>query len=137
MFWRYDQAGQPLFSWRAPDGYSDTKQDWQSATPRVHLWRLCNWLVDVEDGPDNFLLDIVGQTPAGVRSANQIADFWIDRVFGRPMPPADRTEIVEFMAQGYNPELDLPLDSDWDTQIGCGRWSACSSCRRLFSGGRR
>jgi uncharacterized protein (DUF1800 family) len=116
LLWRYDQAGQPLFSWRAPDGYPDLREDWQSTTPRVHLWRLCNWLVDVEDAGGSHLLDAVGQTPAGVRSANELADHWIARVLGRPMPAADRQKIVDFMAQGYNPGLALPLDSDWDTQ---------------------
>ncbi len=116
FFWRYDQAGQPLFSWRAPNGYSDLREDWQSATPRVHLWRLCNWLVDVEDAADNHLLDVVGQTPTGVRTANELADFWIDRVLGGAMPTAERSEIVEFMAQGHNPTYDLPVDSDGGTQ---------------------
>jgi uncharacterized protein (DUF1800 family) len=116
FFWRYDQAGQPLFSWRAPNGYSDVKEDWQSATPRVHLWRLCNWLVDVEDDADNFLVDVVDQTPGDVRSANELVDFWIDRVLGRPMPSAERAELVEFMAQGHNPNNDLPVASDWDTR---------------------
>ena len=32
------------------------------------------------------------------------------------MPPADRTEIVEFMAQGHNPDNDLPVAADWGTQ---------------------
>ena len=114
--WRYDQAGQPLFSWRAPNGYPDVKEDWQSATPRVHLWRMCNWLVDVEDDSDNFLLDVVDQTPAHVRTANELVDFWIDRALGRAMPAAERSELVEFMAQGHNPTYDLPIDSDFDTQ---------------------
>ncbi len=116
MLWQYDQAGQPLFSWRAPDGYSDLREDWQSATPRVMTWRLCNWLVDVEDDGDNHYADVVGQTPGGVRTANEIVDFWIDRVLGRPMTPSDRLELVDFMAQGHNPNFDLPLGSDWDTQ---------------------
>ena len=116
FLWRYDQGGQPLFSWRAPDGYSDVKEDWQSTTPRVHLWRVCNWLVDVEDDIDNHLMDVVAQTPAGVRSANALADHWINRILGRPIPAADRLEIVDFMAQGFNPSLDLPVGSDWDTQ---------------------
>jgi len=116
LLWLYDQAGQPLFSWRAPNGFSDVKDDWQSTTPRVHLWRVCNWLVDVEDDVDNHLMDVVAQTPAGVRSANDIADHWIGRILGRPIPAADRLEIVDFMAQGFNPSLDLPVDSDWNTQ---------------------
>lgn len=116
LLWQYDQAGQPLFSWRAPNGYPDHKEDWQSATPRVMSWRLCNWLVDVESAGGQHFADVVAQTPPGVRSASEIADFWIDRVLGRPMPPADRQRIVDFMAQGHNPSFDLPLDSDWDTQ---------------------
>jgi hypothetical protein len=116
LLWLYDQAGQPLFSWRAPDGYSDVKEDWQSTTPRVHLWRVCNWLVDVEDDFDSHLMDVVVQTPAGVRSANELADHWIDRILGRPIPAVERLEIVDFMAQGFNPSLDLPVDSDSNTQ---------------------
>jgi len=116
LLWQYDQTGQPLFSWRAPNGYSDLREDWQSATPRVMSWRLCNWLVDVEDPSDNHYAEVLAQTPVGVRTANQIADFWIDRVLGRPMAFADRLEIVHFMAQGHNPDFNLALDTDWDTQ---------------------
>ena len=116
LLWRYDQAGQPLFAWRSPNGFPDHKDDWQSATPRVMTWRLMNWLIDVDDPGGVFRLDVLDQTPSGVRSANQIADFWIDRVFGRTIPDAERTEIVEFMAQGHNPDYALPLDSDDDTR---------------------
>ncbi len=116
LLWRYDQAGQPLFAWRAPNGFPDHKDDWQSATPRVMSWRLMNWLIDVRNDNDVFRLNVLAQTPAGVRTANQIADFWIDRVFGRPIPAAERHEIVEFMAQGHNPDFVLPLDNDEDTQ---------------------
>ena len=42
LLWRYDQAGQPLFGWRAPNGFPDHKDDWQSASPRVMTWRLMN-----------------------------------------------------------------------------------------------
>ena len=54
--------------------------------------------------------------PTATRTANELADFWINRILGRPMPAAERHEIVEFMAQGHNPDFDLPLDSDDDTQ---------------------
>ncbi len=66
--------------------------------------------------PTTHLLDVVDQTPADVRTANELADFWIDRVLGRAMPAAERSELVEFMAQGHNPTYDLPIDSDCDTQ---------------------
>jgi uncharacterized protein (DUF1800 family) len=116
LLWRYDQAGQPLFAWRAPDGYPDHKDDWQSAAPRIMSWRLASWLCDEEDAGGNYRLDILGQTPSSKKSANELADFWINRILGRPMPDADRTEVVEFMAQGHNPDFDLPIDVDDNTQ---------------------
>jgi hypothetical protein len=59
---------------------------------------------------------VIAQTPAGVRSANQLADFWIDRIYGRSIPTEERLEIVDFMAQGHGPDFALPLDSDEDTR---------------------
>ena len=116
LLYRYDQAGQPLFAWRAPDGYPDDKNDWQSASPRIMSWRMCNWLIDVRNDSDIHQLNVLGQTPGSLRTANQLADFWINRIFGRPIPTAERHEIVEFMAQGHNPDFDLPLGTDEDTQ---------------------
>jgi len=116
LLWRFDQSGQPLFGWRAPNGFPDHKEDWKSATPRVMGWRLVNWLIDVRDDSDDFLLDVIAQTPAGVRTARQLADFWINRVYGMAIPNQEKQEIMNFMAQGHNPDFDLPLDTDEDTQ---------------------
>jgi len=116
LLWRYDQAGQPLFAWRAPNGFPDHKDDWQSATPRVMSWRLMNWLIDVRNDQDVFRLNVLDQTPHDVRTAIEIADFWIDRIFGYEIPALERDEIVDFMAQGHNPNFQLPLDNDEDTQ---------------------
>ncbi len=111
---RYDDTGQELFNWPAPNGYPDVRGAWQSMTPRVSTWRLCNWLIDFDDADDNYYLDVLGQTPVTVRSPNELADFWIQRILYRPMDPADRNEIVQFMAQGINPDFDLNFD-DGDT----------------------
>ncbi|MEM7051909.1 MAG: DUF1800 domain-containing protein [Acidobacteriota bacterium] len=109
-------AGHRLFYWPAPDGYSDDKDDWMSATPRVGAWRVCNWLTDVTDDGGVHRMNVVGETPAGVRSANALADYWINRILGRPMTAASRQEVVEFMAAGRNPDLDLPLDTSETTE---------------------
>ena len=79
-------------------------------------WRLANWLIDFHDSNDNYYLNILGQTPGNVRSSNELADFWINRILGYSMTPADRVQIVQFMAQGHNPDADLPLDTDEDTR---------------------
>jgi hypothetical protein len=114
--WLYYNTGQYLFSWHPPNGYPDMAEAWVSTSPRVMCWRLCNWLVDVDDGAGNYLLDTLAQTPPDIRSANGLADFWIDRVFGHSVSDADRQELVDFMAQGHNAYFDLPLDSDPDTR---------------------
>lgn len=113
--YRYDDAGQELFHWRAPDGFPDRRAAWQSTTPRIMTWRLCGSIVDWDDGNDVYLVDIPGQTPAWARTANELADFWIIRILGRPMPAGERQQVVELMAAGYNPDYDLPVDTDPDT----------------------
>ena len=112
--WLFYNTGHRLFGWHPPNGYPDVGEAWVSSGPRVMTWRLVNWLVDVRDDLDNYRLDAYAETPPGVRSANDLADYWIDRVFGRPISAVDRQELVDFMAQGFNPTFDLPLDSEAD-----------------------
>ncbi len=116
FFWLYSQTGHELFHWKPPNGYPDFKNAWQSTTPRVMSWRLSNWLVDETDTLGNFVMNLLGAMPSTVRSANEIVDFWADRIFGRTIDPAVRNELVEFMAQGFLPDLDLPVASDEDTR---------------------
>jgi hypothetical protein len=116
LLYLYYHTGQPLFSWHPPNGYPDVKAAWSATSPRVMTWRVCNWLSGVQDDQDRYRLDLLGQTPAGVRSAWDICDFWCRRILGQPMPEAEQDEFVEFMAQGVNPHFDLPLDTDEDVQ---------------------
>jgi len=112
FFWLFDGAGQRLFGWPAPNGYPDVRGAWKSMTPRVMSWRLCGWLIEFTDDLDNYYLDVVAQTPGHVRSANELADFWIRRILGRPMEIEDSQEVVQFMAQGINPDFDLNLGDE-------------------------
>lgn len=116
LHWLYNAAGQELFANHPPNGYPDVRAKWQSANPRVALWRTVNWLIEAQDAGGTWRLDVLAQTPPGVRSATELADFWIDRVYGRALPAADRQEVIEMMAQGHNPDLDLPLDTDESTR---------------------
>jgi uncharacterized protein (DUF1800 family) len=112
----YNRIGQPLFAWRPPTGYSDLKEDWSGTVPLVQRWRMSNWLLDWNSN-STYFINILGMTPSDRRTPNELADFWINRILSRPMDnTADRQEIVDFMAQGKNPDFDLPLDTDVDTQ---------------------
>lgn len=112
----YSLIGQQLFNWRAPNGYPDYQEDWQGTTSLVMRWRMINWLVEVTDDASVYRLNVLAQTPANVRSPNALTDFWLDRILGRAIDSADRTEIVEFIAQGRNPDYDMPLDTDTTIQ---------------------
>ena len=112
FFWIYERIGQPLFRRPTPDGYPDTKEDWLNTSTMVMRWRLINWLTTVKDDQDKWRLDFISQTPAYVRSATELSDFWIARIFGRSIPASDRQNIIDFMAQGINPDFDLPVDTD-------------------------
>lgn len=115
FIWLYDQIGQPLYNWLTPDGYPDTKEDWLGTTSLVMRWRMVNWLLEVKDG-EVFRTDVLSQTPAEVRSPVALADFWINRLLGHAMSTEGWEEVVDFMAQGRNPEFDLPLDGDTAVQ---------------------
>lgn len=116
FFWMYDACGQPLFQWHPPNGYPDVKHAWKATSPRVGMWRLANTLIRLDDQNGQHYLDPVAQTPTGVRSAEELADFWARRIYGQPLAAAEQQELVEFMAQGHNPTYDLPVATDVDTQ---------------------
>lgn len=110
--WMYGQSGQPLFGWHPPNGYPDFRAAWKSTSPRVRWWRLANMLVEVEPDGAGYAIDSYTQTPGGVRTARQLVQFWGERILGQPLAPTDEAELIDFMAQGFNPDFALPLDSD-------------------------
>lgn len=81
-----------------------------NTTSMLHRWRLVNWLIEkgINGTQTDVVVDVVAQTPANVKTPNALADFWIERVLGRPMHTAEaRSELVDFVAQGRNPAFDL------------------------------
>ena len=111
FFWNYDQMGQPLFEHHAPNGYPDVKDDWDGTMSILKRWSLANAFIEGWIASDTITLsvDLLSQMPVNVTTPNQIADFWIGRILGRPMvPESSRTELVSFVAQGRNPDYDLP-----------------------------
>ena len=116
FFWTYFKTGHGLFFWETPDGYPDTKEAWNTTSPRVMCWRVTNLLTVIRDDNGDNYCDVVGQTPAGVRSAQDLVAFWTDRILGRPAEASEETRLVDFMAQGHDPGFSLPLDTDANTR---------------------
>lgn len=116
FLYNYNRMGQELFSWGTPTGYPDVKEDWSSMVPILQRWRLCHWIVDWRENNIYQIGDIVAKTSADIRSPNALVTQWENRVLGRPMTGPDRQEIIDFIAQGRNPDYDLPLDTDSEVQ---------------------
>lgn len=126
FFNRFIQTGHASFNWPAPDGYPDSAVRWLSASSMGQTWRLLSRMPELRmpnDGP--FLLRIHEITLAGIpqaseRTASRLADFWIERLIGRPVGQARRTGVIDFLRQ--NADSDAPLDLTTDAPYG--RWSA-------------
>jgi len=113
----FNTAGQQLYGRRSPDGYPDTQAAWSVPNPRVGGWRFTAWLMNAHTSTNAYYLDVVNQTPANLRTSNQLADFWIDRILNRPLSAADRTSVVDFMAQGLDPNLVLPWNASVQNRV--------------------
>lgn len=79
--------------------------------PMLQRWRVCHDLIEWRyggEGPnkDNYRLNFL--TPAGIKTPNAVVDYWADRILGQPLPDSERQPIVDFMANGRNPNFDLP-----------------------------
>ena len=116
FLYNYNRMGQELFSWATPTGYPDVKEDWTSMVPMLQRWRLCHWMVDWSDSAVYRIANAVSQTPADKRSPNELVSYWESRILRRPLSNPDRQEIIDFIAQGRNPDYDLPLNTDDATQ---------------------
>ncbi len=101
------QSGHPLFRWPTPDGYPDTREKWLGSNAFVARWNMSNWLNEVKNWWDRSYqpFDPFVQMPPDVQTATDVVDFWTRRILGRPMAPAARQEVIEFMARGRDPGL--------------------------------
>jgi hypothetical protein len=114
----YNEAGQPLFQWPSPDGYSDLRAKWSGSNPLVANWRMNNWIVEMKNWWDQKykIFDPIAVLPPTVRSAQDIADFWIDRILHRPLTEDARQQVVAFMARGNDPAMEIPNFDDEATR---------------------
>ncbi|MEW6084156.1 MAG: DUF1800 domain-containing protein [Chloroflexota bacterium] len=112
--WMCSIMGQAMFERRPPDGYPDVKEAWANTMSMLYRWNFAvaiseNWMDD-EEQQRTIRTDIVAQTPAELRTAESLADFWIPRILNRPMSDADRQAVIAVMAQDYGAQEELPQD---------------------------
>lgn len=111
-----NMVGHHPYGWAPPNGYPDVMAAWETTNSVVMRWRFISWLTMQvrEDGRP--LMNIAAQHPANARSATEIIDFWIGRIYGYPLAEATRQRMITFMAQGRSAEAPLPIDSDLPTR---------------------
>ncbi|MDO9302984.1 MAG: DUF1800 family protein, partial [Anaerolineales bacterium] len=112
--WMLGLMGQSIFDRRSPDGYPDVKEVWANSMSILFRWNFAvgiteNWLDDDEQGRA-IRTDVYSQTPADLRTAESLADFWINRLLGRAMSDSDRAATIAVMAQEYGAQDPLPDD---------------------------
>ncbi len=111
--WLYYNMGQELFGWHPPNGYPDFREAWSSTMPMLQRWRMCNWLLDWTyggTGPNKDVNRLPFNNPATVKTPIALVDYWSNRILGQLLPNSERQPIIDFMANGRNPNFDLPTD---------------------------
>ena len=81
--------------------------------PMLQRWRLVHFLTDWKiggDGTDKDDRRLNFVTPASVKTPNAVVNYWAQRLLGYSLPANEQQSIVEFLAAGRNPDLDLPDD---------------------------
>lgn len=114
LHWMLSLMGQRLFERRSPDGYPDTREAWATSMSLLYRWNLAvglaeNWLDDETTGY-TIRSDTFAQTPAEIRTASALADYWIQRILNQTLPESSRNAIIAVMAQEYN--WDEPLTEE-------------------------
>lgn len=106
FFWNYASMGQLLFAHRSPNGYPDLKEAWTNTSSMLKRWQMA---ISITEGwIDGITVDINSQMPAGIHTANAIADYWINRILGHPMSSVGRrSRLVDFMRGPYAADFGL------------------------------
>ena len=76
-------------------------------------WRLLQWITETTDNTVP-LAPILATTRSGVTTwtANNLVDFWCQRILGYLPTPARRATLVGFMAQNGDPATYVITDTD-------------------------
>ena len=100
LFWRMGFTGNSPYEWPAPNGYPDVGVAWSGSNSYAMTWKLLNWISETSEASVP-MAPILATTRTGVASwtANNLVDFWCQRVLGYIPVASRRQTLVAFMAQ--------------------------------------
>jgi uncharacterized protein (DUF1800 family) len=118
FWWMYDSLGAGMFEWRPPNGLPDTQEYWLNSNTMLRRW---NWAFIVASDwyDDRGLAFDSSVLPGAATTARQVAQFWADRILGRPASEATQAAIVDFIADGRSPDSPLPADQRTEKSHYC------------------
>ncbi len=112
--WFFNEAGHRLFEWPTPAGHPDDAGYWTSTNGLLRRWNMPFTLSQSYGGAVNF--NLVAQTDFNA-SCTAIVDAWIARLCGWSISAETRAALIEFMAQGGDPNQPpklLARAPDWN-----------------------
>ncbi len=110
---RLATTGHTPYDWPAPNGYPDVGVTWSSSNNLVTTWKMLSWLTEATDNTVP-LIPILDASRSSVSSwtANNLVDFWCQRILGYLPTAARRQALVSFMAQNGDPATYVITDTD-------------------------
>jgi uncharacterized protein (DUF1800 family) len=113
LFWRMSFTGHMPYEWPAPNGYPDKGLAWSGSNSYTMTWKLLNWITETVDGSVP-MAPILATTRSGVTNwtANNLVDFWCQRLLGYLPVASRRQTLVAFMAQNGDPASYVITDTD-------------------------
>lgn len=113
VFWRMGFTGHSPYEWPAPNGYPDNGLAWSGSNSYAMAWKLLNWISETSDNTIP-MAPILAITRSGVSNwtANNLVDFWCQRILGHLPTAARRQTLVGFMAQNGDPATYVITDTD-------------------------
>lgn len=117
--WTYGMMGQPLFERHSPDGYPDHAAHWTNSMATLFGWNFLisvieNWGNEDQDEQHVMTVRLRDETPGELRSARELAAYWVERVHGLPLPEESLAAIVDFLRADAGPDDPLSGEHlDW------------------------
>jgi uncharacterized protein (DUF1800 family) len=108
FFWDFNNMGHRFFEWRSPDGPPDVTRKWATSNGLLQRW---NYIFRVASGwwsGNGYTLNVSGRMPADRETAREIVQWWVDNLIQRPVSSATMNGLIDFIAEGRNPDLRLP-----------------------------
>jgi len=128
MFWTNFSTGQNLFHWTTPNGFPDTKTAWLSASSLMATWKFMQWISRLRDDNDAIYNDILTQTISQFpnpndRTANNLVDYWFERICGLPPDANTQDKLAQFMSYSDRDAADwAPSDRNTPIDITASDW---------------